>query len=132
MSIDNTPKDTPLKAPWKAGQSGNPAGRPKGSRNQFSELFLKSFMEDFEQNGVSAIVAVRTEDPSTYLRVAASIIPKEFTVKEDNSSLERLLEQHSVEELDKLINGLVTLGAAGIGKKDQKKERSTDKPDSLH
>lgn len=65
---------------FKPGQSGNPKGRPKGSRNKFAEKFLADFMTDWESGGVGCIEKVRTEDPSTYLRVAASILPKETEV----------------------------------------------------
>ena len=129
---DNTTAKQLQPFQFKPGQTGNPTGRPKGSRNQFSEAFLKDIHTEWVEHGKEVLKAVRTEDPSTFLRVAASIIPKEFTVKEDNTSLERLLEQHSVEELDKLINGLVTLGSARTGAKDEKKERPTNKPDIIH
>ena len=56
---------------------GNP-GRPKGARHKLSENFVKALAADFEQHGSAAIVSVREEKPDQYLKVIASIIPKEI------------------------------------------------------
>lgn len=68
--------------PWKAGQSGNPAGRPKGARSKLSEQFLKDMLADFEQHGAATIAAVRQDKPDQYLKVVASILPKEIEAGE--------------------------------------------------
>lgn len=44
-----------------------------------SALFVAAMSDDFEKHGVDAIKRVREEDPSTYLKVIASLIPKEIT-----------------------------------------------------
>ena len=59
-------------------QPGNP-GKPKGARHKMSALFVEAMSNDFEKHGVDAIARVRREDPSTYLKVIASLIPKEIT-----------------------------------------------------
>lgn len=56
---------------------GNP-GRPKGARNKLGEDFLKALQADFEQHGVEAIAEVRENKPDQYLKVIASILPKEI------------------------------------------------------
>lgn len=63
---------------FKPGGPGGP-GRPKGARSRLGEAFLNAVLADFEANGVSAIKKVREEDPSTYMRVIAGILPKELT-----------------------------------------------------
>ena len=70
--------------PWKPGQSGNPVGRAKGSRNALGEDFLKAMHEDFKAHGVAAIAEVRATKPDAYLKVVASILPKqaEITINE--------------------------------------------------
>lgn len=82
---ENTPKKRPkemnLKPAWAPGQSGNPAGRPKGSRNALGEEFLSALQADFKEHGVTAIRTVRAERPHEYLKVVASILPKEINVK---------------------------------------------------
>ncbi len=61
---------------FKPGQSGNPSGRPKGSRNKFGEDFINTFAEHFAEHGKDALDRVAKDDPSTYCRVAAAIVPK--------------------------------------------------------
>ena len=67
---------------WKAGQSGNPAGRPKGSRNKLGEDFVRALQEDFTEHGKSVIATVRAEKPADYLKVVASLLPKQVEIKE--------------------------------------------------
>ena len=62
---------------WKPGQSGNPAGRPKGSRNKLEESFLSDLLTDWEGHGAEAIAAAREEDPVSYVKIAASLMPKQ-------------------------------------------------------
>jgi uncharacterized NAD(P)/FAD-binding protein YdhS len=49
-------------------------------RNKFSNAFLSDLLADWQANGAAAIKTVRVRDPSTYLRVAASILPRELMV----------------------------------------------------
>ena len=68
--------------PWKPGQSGNPAGKPKGSRNKLGEDFVHALQESFKAHGRETLEIVRVEDPSTYVRVIASLLPKQLEIKE--------------------------------------------------
>jgi hypothetical protein len=72
------------KGRFQPGQSGNPRGRTKGARNKFTDAFLKAMLADFETHGVEAIQQVRENSPGTYLRVAASILPKQLTDEDGN------------------------------------------------
>lgn len=64
---------------FKPGQSGNPAGRPKGARSKLGEAFLRELLSDFEAHGAETIAKVRTERPQDYVKVVASVLPKELT-----------------------------------------------------
>lgn len=74
-----TPKVMPEGKPF---QPGNP-GRPKGSRNKLGEAFVTALHDDFQAHGVKAIETVRTERPHEYLKVVASLLPKQIEIKED-------------------------------------------------
>jgi len=69
---------------WKPGQSGNPLGRPQGARSKFSEQACADALSDWTANGKTTLERVRATDPSTYLRVLFSIIPKDIAVSIEN------------------------------------------------
>ena len=66
------------------GVSGNPAGKPKGARTKLGEQFLSALQEDFQEHGVAAIQTVRAERPHDYLKVIASLMPKDFNLNVNN------------------------------------------------
>ena len=65
---------------FKPGQSGNPKGRPLSARNKLGEQFLEALQQDFEEHGVAAIQVVRAEKPDQYLKVIASLMPKDINL----------------------------------------------------
>lgn len=60
------------------GVSGNPAGRPKSARSKLSEDFFKALAEDFAENGILALQAMRAERPQEYIKAIASLQTKEI------------------------------------------------------
>jgi cellulose synthase/poly-beta-1,6-N-acetylglucosamine synthase-like glycosyltransferase len=75
----------------------NKGGRPKGARDRLSAAFLKAMSDDFDANGVAVVEKVRVEDPATYLRVVASLLPKEVEISR------RLFDDVSEDELAAVI-----------------------------
>jgi Family of unknown function (DUF5681) len=76
----NSPAHSNLAPPWPPGQSGNPAGRPRGSRSKLSESFLSDFHTVWEEEGLEAIRRCARNDPSTFVRVAASLLPHDINL----------------------------------------------------
>lgn len=93
---------------------GNP-GRPKGARNKLGEAFLEAMHDDFEAHGVAAIVQVRTEKPDQYLKVIASILPKDLNVninQMDDLTDDQLIQR--IRSLDSAIRPFLDAqGASG-------------------
>ena len=83
LSGEATPeKYRGLVEPWKPGQSGNPAGRPKGSRGKLAEAFIADLYESWQENGKAAIKKVLDERPHEYLKIVASLMPRQVELKE--------------------------------------------------
>ena len=55
-------------------------GRPKGARNKLAKRFLEDLLSDWEANGAAAIKIARKEDPVAYVKVVASLVPKELEI----------------------------------------------------
>jgi len=115
---ENTPEKLPAHLredlKFKPGQSGNPAGRPKGSRNALGEAFIEAMHADFEQHGVAAIVQVRSEKPDQYLKVIASILPKDLNVninQMDDLTDDQLIQR--IRSLDSAIRPFLDAQGAG-------------------
>lgn len=80
MTAENTANEQRVVGrPFKPGQSGNPAGRPKGARSKLGEAFVDALLNDWHTNGVQAIIDMREERPGDYVKVVASLLPKEIT-----------------------------------------------------
>ena len=66
---------------FKPGNPGGP-GRPLGSKNRLSEYFLHELADHFERYGREAIERVFEDRPAEYLRIIASLIPKELILEQ--------------------------------------------------
>ncbi|TDG13970.1 hypothetical protein E2F43_10780 [Seongchinamella unica] len=56
-------------------------GRPLGSKHKLSESFLKDVAVSWQEQGGDVLQKVAQDDPSTYLRVIASLVPKELVTR---------------------------------------------------
>ena len=76
---------------FEKGHPGGP-GRPKGSRHKLQEAFLKDFCEAWQKNGVEALERILKDEPGTFVKVAASILPKEVEATVEHRSVMRMPE----------------------------------------
>lgn len=70
-------------------------GRPLGARAKLQTVFVEALEKDFHEHGEGVIRIVRAEKPAEYLKIVASILPKEFVLTEgelDTMSDDELLE----------------------------------------
>jgi len=90
---------------------GNP-GRPKGSRNKLGEEFLQDMLADWTKHGKVVIEAVRTDRPEQYLKVVASILPKEMNLRVND--FDDLTDDQLARQLASIATQLANAGF-GIG-----------------
>jgi hypothetical protein len=98
----------------KSGQflAGNTSARPgsrKGARNRLQGNFIAALSEHFEEVGKTAIDIVFKESPKDYLKIIASVLPKEFILEDGR------LESMSDEEITEYLAEIRRLQASTIG-----------------
>lgn len=101
---------------YEPGKSGNPAGRKVGSRNKLGEQFLSDMLEDWKVHGSAAIATFRADRPHDYVKVVASLLPREVNVKVNE--LDELTDEQLAQQLAAAIAQLAAASAdpgAGAG-----------------
>lgn len=96
-------------------------GRPKGSRNKLGEEFLTALQADFQAHGAETIVKVREDRPHEYLKVVASILPKELNVRTD--ALNEMSDDDLAAMLDAVRSAILAGAYAQAGKRDEASSR---------
>ncbi len=77
-------------------QPGNP-GPGKGFRKKLAGDFVRELHRDFNEHGAEAIAKCRTQRPAEYVRIIASLLPKQIDIREsdladtDDDALESFL-----------------------------------------
>ncbi len=80
---------------------GSP-GRPKGAKTKLQEAFWTDFAEAWAERGKAALETVADKDPSTFVRVAASVMPKDLNIDPDRRYVARIpLPCATVEEWER-------------------------------
>jgi hypothetical protein len=72
-----------------AGQANGSRGRQKAARDKLSAEFLEALNDAFSEpngeggiKGLDAIKKVRDEDPATFARIYASLLPKQLEIED--------------------------------------------------
>jgi Family of unknown function (DUF5681) len=84
---------------FKPGQSGNPKGRPQGSRNKLSEDFFRDLCDAWQAFGKPALETMVMLYPVEFVRLVASLMPKE----PEATITPVVMERMSDAQLDALI-----------------------------
>ncbi|SDP08860.1 hypothetical protein [Phyllobacterium sp. OV277] len=66
----------PVEHQFKVGNTG----RPKGTRNKLGEAFLEDLLAAWESKGPAVIHTVIEKRPQDFLKVVASLMPKDLNV----------------------------------------------------
>jgi hypothetical protein len=86
-----------LEQRFKPGRKGGP-GRPAGIRNHLNKAFLQDLLEEWHEHGRAALKIMRVEEPAMFVRVVASLVPREFILEHgiaadlDDGALEQTLD----------------------------------------
>jgi hypothetical protein len=86
--------------PWqfqKGAPSPNPTGRPKGTKNKLSEAFIEDLHSDWLEHGKSVLKATREQNPGQYMRVVASLLPKDVNLQV--TAVDEMPDEHIDETL---------------------------------
>jgi hypothetical protein len=83
---------------FKAGHQSK-GGRRRGSRDRIETKMLEAIQKDFEEFGEEAIRICRVERPNEYLKLVASLLPKEVEASIDG----QVTHQHQIESIRRVI-----------------------------
>ncbi|WP_082545854.1 MULTISPECIES: hypothetical protein [unclassified Sphingomonas] len=114
MSDDRPKPEQDEKGRFVPGNVGG--GRPKGARQKIVGVFFEDLLASWEAHGPETIETVRVQRPQDYLKVVASILPKELNIKV--SELDELTDDQVAGQLSRVIAQLAAAGLdviAGIG-----------------
>jgi hypothetical protein len=92
-------------------------GRGKGSRNKLGEAFIDALKDDFDQHGILAIQQARAESPIQYVRVIASLLPRDVNLNVTNA--DDLTDGEIAQRIADLAAQLAPFLAVGTGNADQ-------------
>jgi hypothetical protein len=75
------------------GISGNPGGSPEATRRAFNKRFLLDLAEDWQQHGREVFKRVGRENPASYLKVCAMLVPKEVKLEHSTSAIKAMTDE---------------------------------------
>jgi len=88
---------------FRQGVSGNPLGNRHRTRHLLNQEFMQALLLHFRQHGKQAIEKVAREQPASYLKILALLVPREHKVEHRN-----LIKELSDEQLEAMIEYIKT------------------------
>jgi hypothetical protein len=79
----------------------NGGGRKRGSRNKLTETFIAAVETDFAEYGPEALAKLRNDDPAAYLRIVASLVPRDLILRREMETPD--YSDIQLEELEDLL-----------------------------
>ena len=98
------------------GKKGGP-GRPKGSRNKLTEQFLSDVYNAWQESGETCIAEMIADKPGDFVKLVATIIPKEATLNINDHS--EMTDDELAERIRNLATQLAPFLGDGIGDTDE-------------
>jgi hypothetical protein len=81
----------------------NGGGRQKGSRNKYATEFIDDFHADWQEGGIEVIKKVRQRSPEVYLRVAASLLPKDVLIQALSVNVDVDADRFAVDSIEGIL-----------------------------
>jgi hypothetical protein len=74
-----------LRTMWRTMCRGNPHGNRHHSRHLLNQEFIQALLLHFREHGKKAIEKVAREQPASYVKILALLVPREHKVEYSNS-----------------------------------------------
>lgn len=99
LAADDDPPTRDAHGRFLTGNSGG--GRKRGSRNRLTETFIAAVEADFAEYGPDALAKLRDDDPAAYLRIVASLVPRDLILqREQQPDFSELTPQETHEMIE--------------------------------
>ena len=108
--VENNAVDMERKMTFQQGVSGNPHGNRHHTRHLLNQEFIQALLLHFREHGKKAIEKVAREQPASYLKILALLVPREHKVENSN-----VIKSLSDQELEAMIEYLKTSLEAQAG-----------------
>ena len=95
---------------FQRGFSGNPGGNRHRTRHLLNQEFMQALLLNFRHEGKRAIEKVSRNQPGVYLRILASLVPREMQIEHTNH-----IKQMTDEQIEQAIEAIETMLAARAG-----------------
>ena len=100
---NNTETVIPPQRGWYKGNPGNPNGN-RGARHRYITDFMEDMHDAWKVYGRPVLMTAALTDPVSFLRVAASLIPRDIDITVTHANVERLSDDDLVRFIEENIS----------------------------